>query len=216
MTAPKDGKGNPLEESPEVARVRQALEEPPEAARVLQALEESLRVARGLQEMEEPAQMARRAELRILRSIESIERENQRRKQPPAPEPRGPDSGDRTAKPPGPKATDKRAAKERGADVKRAALESLLVEIDRRAAEQGAGFDRHSLPGTRLEFQSLLKAYCRDFDHIGFGTINGYLKGQTIFQSGVKPKQARGRAIWALFPEFAPKLESNRESKQGG
>ncbi len=29
MTAPKDGKGNPLEESPEVTRVRQALEESP-------------------------------------------------------------------------------------------------------------------------------------------------------------------------------------------
>lgn len=41
MTTPKDGKGHPLEESTEAARVRQALEEPPEAARVRQALEES-------------------------------------------------------------------------------------------------------------------------------------------------------------------------------
>lgn len=88
------------------------------------------------------------------------------------------------------------------------------MEIDRRAAEQGAGFDRHSLPGTKQEFRELLVAYYPGFRHIGLATIKSdYLKGRARFLRGAEPKEGKGRAIWVLFPEFPPKLEPGRESK---
>jgi hypothetical protein len=89
-----------------------------------------------------------------------------------------------------------------GAAKKTAALLALLAEIDKRAAEQGAGFNRHSLPGTKAEFHELLKAYCLAFRYIGLSATADYLKGECKFQHGVKPEHGKGAAIWALFPEY--------------
>lgn len=89
-----------------------------------------------------------------------------------------------------------------GAAEKSAALQSLLAEIDKRAAEQGAGFARNSLPGTKAEFHELLKAYCTDFRYIGLSATAGYLKGVCKFQHGVNPEHGKGAAVWALFPEY--------------
>ena len=90
-----------------------------------------------------------------------------------------------------------------GAAEKEAALLALLDEVDHRAAEQGAGFNRDSLPGTKAEFQKLLNAYCPAFKYIQLGK---YAKGKCKFQSGVQPKHGKGAAIWALFPEYCLKL----------
>lgn len=89
-----------------------------------------------------------------------------------------------------------------GAAEKTAALQSLLAEIDKRAAEQGADFNRHCLPGTKAEFQELLNAYCPAFRYIGLPATADYLKGACKFQRGVKPKQGKGATVWALFPEY--------------
>lgn len=89
-----------------------------------------------------------------------------------------------------------------GAAEKTAALKSLLAEIDERAAEKGAGFNRHCLPGTKAEFQKLLNAYCPAFRYIGLPAISDYLKGECKFQRGVNPKHRKGAAVWALFPEY--------------
>lgn len=95
---------------------------------------------------------------------------------------------------------------ESGAAAKHAALESLLAEIDKRAVEQGAGFDRHSLPGTKQEFHELLKAYHPPFGYMNTQNLaDEYLKGKCQFQRGAKPKQGKGKAIWTLFPEHDPK-----------
>ena len=89
-----------------------------------------------------------------------------------------------------------------GAAAKSAALKELLDEIDKRAAEKGAGFDRHSLPGTKEEFARLLKAHCPVFWDVVTETIKGYLKGECKFQSGVRPEHKKGAAVWALFSEY--------------
>ncbi len=89
------------------------------------------------------------------------------------------------------------------AAAKHAALESLLAEIDKRAVEQGAGFDRHSLPGTKQEFHRLLNAYHPPFGYMNTQNLaDEYLKGKCQFQRGAKPKQGKGKAIWTLFPEY--------------
>lgn len=89
-----------------------------------------------------------------------------------------------------------------GAAEKTAALQSLLAEIDKRAAEQGAGFNRHCLPGTKAEFHELLNAYCPAFRYISLPTTAGYLEGNCKFQHGAQPKNGKGAAVWALFPEY--------------
>ncbi len=91
---------------------------------------------------------------------------------------------------------------ELGAAAKRTALKSLLTEIDLRANKTGAGFNRHSLPGTKDEFARLLKAHCPVFLHVGNERIAAYLKGTCQFQRGAKPEQGKGAAVWALFPEY--------------
>lgn len=91
---------------------------------------------------------------------------------------------------------------ESGAAAKQAGLESLLAEIDKRAAEQGAGFDRSSLPGTKEEFARLLKAYCPVFRYVVTVTVADYLKGKCKFQRGAQSEQGKGKAVWALFPEY--------------
>lgn len=91
---------------------------------------------------------------------------------------------------------------DQGAAAKHAALAQLLNELDKRAVEQGAGFDRHSLPGTKDEFAKLLKICCPAFGYIGISQIDAYLNGKCQFQRGAKPKQRKGVAIWALFPEY--------------
>lgn len=88
-----------------------------------------------------------------------------------------------------------------GAAEKYAALESLLAEIDKRALEQGAEFNRHSLPGTKAEFFPLVKAHCSAFRYVTLKTLDNYLSGYCQFQRGSKPKQCKGKAIWELFPE---------------
>ena len=90
-----------------------------------------------------------------------------------------------------------------GAAEKEAALLALLDEIDQRAAAQGAGFNRHCLPGTKAEFHELLKAYCPAFKYIQLGK---YTDGKCKFQHGVQPKHGKGAAVWALFPEYHLKL----------
>jgi hypothetical protein len=90
---------------------------------------------------------------------------------------------------------------EQGAAAKRAALAQLLDELDKRAVEQGAGFDRHSLPGTKKEFGQLLEAHFPLFRNIGMHQIDDYLNGKCQFQRGAKPEQRKGAAVWALFPE---------------
>lgn len=88
-----------------------------------------------------------------------------------------------------------------GAEEKGKALVALLDEIDKRAMENDAGFDRHSLPGTKKEFEKLLKDHCPVFRHVGTATIADYLKGKCQFQRGAKSDQRKGAVIWALFPE---------------
>ena len=90
-----------------------------------------------------------------------------------------------------------------GAAEKEAALLALLDEIDKRAAAQGAGFNRHCLPGTKAEFHELLKAYCPAFKYIELGK---YTNGKCQCQHGVQPKHGKGAAVWALFPEYSLKL----------
>lgn len=93
-----------------------------------------------------------------------------------------------------------------GAAGKEAALLALLDEVDKRAAEQDAGFNRDSLPGTKAEFHELLNAYCPAFRYIGLPAVSDYLKGKCKFQRGVNPKNGKGAAVWALFPEYSLKL----------
>ena len=90
-----------------------------------------------------------------------------------------------------------------GAAVKpKAALLALLDEVDRRAAEQGAGFNRHCLPGTRAEFHKLAIAFNRRAFSKALLTFHDYLDGQCQFESSVQSKHGKGAAIWALFPEY--------------
>ena len=90
-----------------------------------------------------------------------------------------------------------------GAAVKpKAALLALLDEVDKRAAEQGAGFNRHSLPGTRAEFHKLAIAFNRRAFSKALLTFHDYLDGQCQFESSVQSKHGKGAAIWALFPEY--------------
>lgn len=91
---------------------------------------------------------------------------------------------------------------ESGAAAKRAALAQLLNELDKRAAEKGVGFDRHSLPGTKEEFIQLLEIHCPIFRHIATSTVADYLKGECQFQRGAKPDHGKGAAVWTLFPEY--------------
>ena len=92
-----------------------------------------------------------------------------------------------------------------GAAEKTAALLALLDEIDKRAAEQGAGFNRHCLPGTKAEFQTLAIAFNRRAFSMALTTFDGYLGGQCQFLRGAK-QHGKGAAIWALFPEYSLKL----------
>ena len=119
---------------------------------------------------------------------------------PPA-EPSRPEQTATTARPAEPSIPEPIA--KGGAAEKIAALLALLDEVDKRAAEQGAGFNRHSLPGTKEEFRELLNAYCPAFAYIQLGK---YPKGKCKFQHGVQPKHGKGAAIWALFPEYHLKL----------
>ncbi len=89
---------------------------------------------------------------------------------------------------------------------KRAALLCLLDEVDKRAAEQGAGFNRRSLPGTKEEFQTLAIAFNRRAFSKALSTFSDYLTGHCQFQPGAKPDHGKGAAIWALFPEYPLKL----------
>ena len=111
----------------------------------------------------------------------------------PASEPDQPESG---------AAVNKIEKPESGAAAKQAALAQLLDKLDKRAAEQGAGFDRHSLPGTKVEFARLMKSHCPIFRHIGNARIASYLKGHCQFQRGAQPDHGKGAAVWALFPEY--------------
>ena len=92
-----------------------------------------------------------------------------------------------------------------GAAEKIAALLALLDEVDERATEQGAGFDRHCLPGTKAEFRKLLNAHCPVFRHIELSAVANYLSGRCQFRQG-QSKHNKGAAIWALFPEYHLKL----------
>ncbi|MDS4040828.1 MAG: hypothetical protein RKP20_06590 [Candidatus Competibacter sp.] len=91
---------------------------------------------------------------------------------------------------------------EQGAAAKRAALAQLLDELDKRAADNGAGFNRHSLPGTKEEFALLLKSHCPVFRYMVTVTVADYLKGKCKFQRGAQSEQGKGKAVWALFPEY--------------
>ncbi|MBL8252218.1 MAG: hypothetical protein JNJ76_01270 [Candidatus Competibacter sp.] len=92
---------------------------------------------------------------------------------------------------------------EPGAAANKAALSRLLDELDKRAAEQGAGFDRRSLPGTKREFHKLLNAYHPPFGYMNTQNLaDEYLKGKCQFQRGAKPEHGKGAAILALFPEY--------------
>ena len=82
------------------------------------------------------------------------------------------------------------------------ALLALLDEVDKRAAAQGAGFNRHSLPGTRAEFHKLAIAFNRRAFSKALLTFHDYLDGQCQFESSVQSKHGKGAAIWALFPEY--------------
>jgi hypothetical protein len=93
-----------------------------------------------------------------------------------------------------------------GAAEKEAALLALLDEVDKRAAEQGAGFNRDSLPGTKAEFHRLAIAFNYRAFSKALSTFSGYLKGHCRFQPGVNPKDGKGAAVWALFPEYRLKL----------
>jgi hypothetical protein len=93
-----------------------------------------------------------------------------------------------------------------GAAEKEAALLALLDEVDKRAAEQDAGFNRDSLPGTKAEFHELLNAYCPAFRYIGLPATSEYLKGKCKFRHGAQSKHGKGAAIWVLFPEYSLKL----------
>ena len=85
----------------------------------------------------------------------------------------------------------------------KAALKALLDEVDKRAAEQGAGFTRNSLPGTKKEFHALAIKYNHHAFSKALSTFDSYLHGLCQFESaGVKPEHGKGAAIWALFPEY--------------
>ncbi len=92
-----------------------------------------------------------------------------------------------------------------GSAKKRAALLALLDEVDKRAAKQGAGFNRHCLPGTKAEFQTLAIAFNRSAFYKALSTFDDYLEGQCQFPRGAK-QHGKGAAIWALFPEYDLKL----------
>ena len=83
-----------------------------------------------------------------------------------------------------------------GAAEKRAALLCLLDEVDKRAAEQGAEFNRNSLPGTKAEFYELLKAYCPAFRYITLDSMAGYAKSNCQFQPGAKPDHGKGCLLY--------------------
>ena len=87
-----------------------------------------------------------------------------------------------------------------------AALLALLDEIDKRAAEKGAGFNRNSLPGTKQEFHCLAIAFNRRAFSRALSTFSDYMKGHCQFQRGDKPEHGKGAAVWALFPEYSLKL----------
>lgn len=87
-----------------------------------------------------------------------------------------------------------------------AMLLALLDEVDKRAAEQGAGFNRNALPGTKQEFHRLAIAFNRRAFSKALPTFSDYLKGRCQFQSGVSPEHGKGAAVWALFPEYSLKL----------
>lgn len=88
-----------------------------------------------------------------------------------------------------------------------ALLVALLDEVDKRAAKQDAGFNRHSLPGTKKEFHALAIEYNRRAFAKALSTFDGYIEGKCQFNcNGAKPEQGKGAAIWALFPEYKPRL----------
>jgi len=92
---------------------------------------------------------------------------------------------------------------ESGAAANKAALLRLLDELDTRAADHAARFNRRSLPGTKREFHKLLNAYHPPFRYMNTQNLaDEYLKGKCQFQRGAKPEHGKGAAIWALFPEY--------------
>lgn len=94
-----------------------------------------------------------------------------------------------------------------GAAEKIVALLALLDEVDKRAKEQDKGFNRHSLPGTKKEFHALAIEYNRRAFAKALSTFDGYLEGNCQFNcNGAKPEQGKGADIWALFPEYKPRL----------
>mgnify|MGYP003608479265 CR=1 FL=1 len=99
-----------------------------------------------------------------------------------------------------------RPARAKGcAAEKTAALLALLDEVDKRAAKKGAGFNRHCLPGTKAEFQTLAIAFNRHAFSMALTTFDDYLGGQCQFRPGAK-QHGKGAAIWVLFPEYDLKL----------
>lgn len=178
MTTPKDGKGNPLEESTEVVGVLPGGAQPYiySSTAMFQTDPEHRGFAAFLPGIHQEGTGHLLAMLNGPRHARSLKKGGQR--------------GVGTKR-------------KRGAKHKVAALESLLAEIDKRAEEKGAGFNRYSLPGTKKEFQDLLRAYCPDFRYTGLRTLDtDYLKGRAAFQRGTKARLEWGRAIWALFPEL--------------
>ncbi len=125
--------------------------------------------------------------------------------EPSRPEPSRPEPTATTARPAKPSRPEQTA--KGGAAEKIVALLALLDEVDKRAKEQEKGFNRHSLPGTKKEFHALAIEYNRRAFAKALSTFDGYLEGNCQFNcNGAKPEQGKGADIWALFPEYKPRL----------
>lgn len=79
----------------------------------------------------------------------------------------------------------------------RGALETLLAEIERRAAVQRLPFDRYAMPGRKVDFQALADKFDPMLEHTP-RTFDDYLDGLCAFRRG-----ARQSVFYAkLFPEY--------------
>lgn len=79
----------------------------------------------------------------------------------------------------------------------RTALRDLLVEVDKRAKNQGLDFSPAAMPGRKVDFQALANAYDAELRGLAAATFDDYLIGICTFCRGARETDFYRR----LFPE---------------
>lgn len=68
----------------------------------------------------------------------------------------------------------------------RNALEKLLAEIEKRAKGQMQQFDRHAMPGRKVDFHEVARKFDAALDDLAVRTFDDYLDGLCAFKRGAR------------------------------